>query len=176
MTTAGALLLTPGAGSDRDNPTLVALDDRLDLPVSRIDVKSRSVDKCVALITDAAEALAAETGLALDQVAIGGRSFGGRMCSIAAARGLGIGALVLLSYPLHPPGKPDKLRTDHFGDIAVPTLFVSGDRDPFGTPAEFDAHVGAITGPVTQVWLEGGTHDPKKHIDRIVDEVGLWLG
>ncbi|MDH3705854.1 MAG: dienelactone hydrolase [Acidimicrobiia bacterium] len=176
MTRADALLLTPGAGSDRDNPTLVALDDGLDVPVSRIDVKSRSVDKCVALITEAAAALAADADVDLDRVAIGGRSFGGRMCSIAAARGLGIGSLVLLSYPLHPPGRPDQLRTEHFVDIKVPTLFVSGDRDPFGTPAEFDTHVGAITGPVEQVWLEGGTHDPKKHIDRIVDVVARWLG
>jgi len=175
VTAADALLLTPGAGSDRTNPTLVALDEGLDLIVSRIDVRSRSVDKCVALITDAADALAAEAGVTLDRVAIGGRSFGGRMCSIAAARGLGIGRLVLLSYPLHPPGKPDRLRTEHFADITVPTLFVSGDRDPFGTPDEFARHVGAITGPVDQVWLEGGTHDPKKHIPAIVAAVGEWL-
>ncbi|MGI9603606.1 MAG: alpha/beta hydrolase family protein, partial [Acidimicrobiales bacterium] len=151
------------------------LDDGLDMPVSRIDVRSRSVDKCVALITDAAESLAEEAHVALSDVAIGGRSFGGRMCSIAAARGLGVGALVLLSYPLHPPGKPDQLRTEHFADIDVPTLFVSGDRDPFGTPDEFAAHIGAISGSVDQVWLAGGNHSPKNHIDEIVDRVGDWL-
>ncbi|MDH4171646.1 MAG: dienelactone hydrolase [Acidimicrobiia bacterium] len=172
---AEALLLTPGAGSDRDNTTLVALDEGLDLAVSRIDLRSRSVDKCVAIIAEAAELLAESAGVTLDRVAIGGRSFGGRMCSIAASRHLGIAALVLLSYPLHPPGKPDQLRTDHFGDITVPTLFVSGDRDPFGTPAEFDTHVGAIAGPVDRVWLAGATHDPKKHIPDIVTSVAAWL-
>lgn len=174
MSRAEALLLTPGAGADRTNDTLVALDDGLDMPVSRIDVKSRSVDKCVTLIAEAATALAGEAGVPLDRVAIGGRSFGGRMCSIAASRGLGVGALVLLSYPLHPPGKPDDLRVDHFGDITVPTLFVSGDRDPFGTPAEFDDHVGAISGPVDQVWIAGGTHSPKQ-IDDVVGAVREWL-
>ena len=67
---------------------------------------------------------------------------------------------MLLSYPLHPPGAPDKLRTEHFPDLHVPVLFVSGQRDPFGSPEEFAAHLPAIPGEVTTVWLPGG-HDPR---------------
>ena len=81
-----------------------------------------------------------------------------------------------LSYPLHPPGKPDKLRVEHFGDIGVPTLLVGGDRDPFGTPEEFAAHLGAIPGDVTVHWLEGKTHDPKPPADaEIVTAVQAFL-
>ena len=70
-------------------------------------------------------------------VALGGRSFGGRMCSMAVAEGLPAAALVLIAYPLHPPGRADRLRVEHFPQISVPCLFVSGTRDPFGTPDEF---------------------------------------
>src|SRR5690606_12325423 len=89
---------------------------------------------------------------------LGGRSYGGRMGSMAVAEGLPAAGLVLLSYPLHPPGKPERLRVEHFGAIRVPTLFVSGDKDPFGTPDELAEHVAAIPGPVTTVMLPGA-HD-----------------
>jgi predicted alpha/beta-hydrolase family hydrolase len=105
---------------------------------------------------------------------LGGRSFGGRMCSMAVAEGLPSAGLVLLSYPLHPPGKPDNLRTEHFGSLDVPCLFVSGDKDPFGSPAEFDKAVAAIPGEVTLVWLRGG-HDPRSQDDAIVAAVADWL-
>lgn len=61
---------------------------------------------------------------------------GGRMCSMAVAEGLGAAGLVLLGYPLHPPRKPEQLRTAHFGAIGVPCLFVSGTRDDFATVEE----------------------------------------
>ena len=83
--------------------------------------------------------------------------------------------LVLLSYPLHPPGKPDNLRIEHFPQLDLPCLFVSGEKDPFGSPAEFDEHVAAIPGPVTQVWLPGG-HDPKSKDDEIATTVADWIG
>ncbi|MGB1506503.1 MAG: alpha/beta family hydrolase, partial [Acidimicrobiales bacterium] len=88
------------------------------------------------------------------------RSFGGRSCSVAVAEGLPAAGLVLLSYPLHPPGKPTNLRVDHFDSIAVPTLFVSGDRDPFGTPDEFADNLVAIGGPTRLEWV-AGNHSPK---------------
>jgi uncharacterized protein len=90
------------------------------------------------------------------------------------AEGLPAAGLVLLSYPLHPPGKPGNLRIEHFEALAVPVLFVSGDRDPFGRPEEFDEHVAAIPGPVTQVWLKGG-HDPRNQDGAIADAVVTWL-
>jgi len=80
---------------------------------------------------------------------------------------------VLLSYPLHPPGSPEKLRVGHFPAIRVPVLFVSGERDPFGSPTEFAEHVSSIPGSVTQVWLPGG-HDPRAE-SRVGVLVADWL-
>ena len=102
-----------------------------------------------------------------DKVALGGRSMGGRMCSIAAAEGLAAAALVLVSYPLHPPGKPGKLRVEHFGAIEVPCLFVSGTRDQFGTPAELEEATAAIAGPVTHVLVDNGDHGLRRRDDEV---------
>jgi hypothetical protein len=96
------------------------------------------------------------------------------MCSLAVADGLPAAGLVLLSYPLHPPGKPDQLRVDHFGALGVPCLFVSGDRDPFGSPDELRKAVKAISGPVELV-VVGGAHDPRGKDDEIVSIVREWL-
>ncbi|WP_395726557.1 alpha/beta family hydrolase [Nakamurella sp.] len=178
----GALLLTPGAGADRNQRTLVAVERALaPLPCERVDFPyrlrgSRMPDKpevAVAHLADQAAALAARAGIAPDRLAFGGRSYGGRMCSIAVAQGLPAAALVLLSYPLHPPGKPDRLRTEHFPGIRVPVLIVSGRGDPFGTPEEFDRELAAIPGPVTTVWLPGG-HDPRRY-DEVARIVADWL-
>jgi predicted alpha/beta-hydrolase family hydrolase len=100
---------------------------------------------------------------------------GGRMCSMAVAEGLPAAALVLISYPLHPPGKPDALRVDHFSAIEVPCLFVSGTKDPFGSPKELERHAKKITGAVTHYWVEGGGHDFKRHDDEVAEEVRAWL-
>lgn len=154
------LVLTPGASADRDHSTLVALDAALDFPVLRLTLGTTSVPKAVRIITEATTAFAEELGVDTDELIIGGRSFGGRSCSVAAAEGLAVGGLLLLSYPLHPPGKPEKLRVDHFGAITVPTLFISGEKDPFGTPDEFAEHVPAIAGPTELQWVSGG-HSPK---------------
>lgn len=178
------LLLTHGAGGGADQHTLVALEDGLDVPVRRIEFAYRREgrrfpDRAPKLIAQAraeAEAFAAELGTTTARLVLGGRSMGGRMCSMAVAEGLPAAGLVLLSYPLHPPGKPDKLRVDHFDDIRVPALFVGGDRDPFGTPEEFAAHLGAIGGDVTIHWLERQGHDPKPRSDaRIVTAVADFL-
>jgi predicted alpha/beta-hydrolase family hydrolase len=130
----------------------------------------------VHFVSEQTSQLAAELGVATNELAVGGRSFGGRVCSMAAAEGLDVGALVLLSYPLHPPGKPDRVRVDHFPQIAVPCLFLSGARDPSGKPAEFDAHVRKIGGNVTTHWLEGGAHAPKPSFDDEIARVARdWL-
>ncbi|WP_208026909.1 alpha/beta hydrolase family protein [Rhabdothermincola sediminis] len=179
----GALLLTPGAGADRDHHTLVAVADAVaPLPVARIDFPYRRegrrapdrAPKAIACIREEAAALVSEAGIAPDRLVLGGRSYGGRMCSLAVAEGLPAAGLVLLSYPLHPPGKPDQLRTEHFGSLELPCLFVSGDRDPFGSPEEFADAIAEIPGPVTQVWVSGG-HDPRKQDEAIADAVRTWL-
>ncbi len=174
-TRPAGLLLTPGASADRDHHTLVSIDEALgDLPVLRLTLGTTRVPNAVKKIIAAGEEFAAELGVAPDRLAYGGRSFGGRACSVAVAAGMPAAALVLLSYPLHPPGKPDNLRVDHFPDIAVPTLFVSGRKDPFGTADEFDQHVPAIGGPATFEWVDGN-HSPKND-EPVVEHVRGFLG
>ena len=178
------LLLTHGAGGGAGHRTLVALDEGLDVPVRRMEFPYRRegrrfpdrAPKLIASVVEEAEAFADDLGATTGRLVLGGRSMGGRMCSMAVAEGLPAAGLVLLSYPLHPPGKPDKLRVEHFGRIGVPVLFVGGDRDPFGTPDEFAAHLDAIGGEVTVRWIEGQGHDPKARADsEIVAAVGSFL-
>ena len=178
------LLLLPGAGGNAGQHTLVALEESLGLPVRRMEFAYRRdgrrfpdrAPKLIAEVRSFAEAFAADLGTTTAELVLGGRSMGGRMCSMAVAEGLPAAGLVLLSYPLHPPGKPDKLRVEHFGDVSVPALFVNGDRDPFGTPDEFAAHLGAIAGEVTVHWLEGQGHDPRPRVDaEIVTTVDSFL-
>jgi predicted alpha/beta-hydrolase family hydrolase len=67
----------------------------------------------------------------------------------------------LICYPLHPPGKPDRLRVEHLTAINVPCLFVSGTKDPFGTPEELERWTATIPGDVHHVWIDGARHDLK---------------
>lgn len=182
MSAIGAALLFPGAGSDRDHPSLVAIDEALPVPVARADFPYRREGrrapdrppKLLACVRDEAAALAEAAGVTPERIVLGGRSMGGRMCSMAVAEGLPAAGLVLVSYPLHPPGRPDKLRVDHLPAITVPCLFVSGTRDPFGTPDELEAHTAAVAGPVTHVWIEGGRHELKGADDRVAEAVAAW--
>jgi len=180
-------VLAPGASAGRDQSALVAIDaavaaagvavDRIDFPYRLAG--RRAPDKPAVLIgavVDAAHALADRLGCAQDRIALGGRSLGGRMCSMAVAEGLAAAALVLVSYPLHPPGKPDRLRTEHFPALTVPCLFVSGTRDAFGTPAELEQATRTIPGAVTHVWLEGGDHGLRRRDEQVAAAVGDWLG
>lgn len=185
MVAPSALLLTHGAGGDSSHRLLVAMEEQLDLPVRRMDFPYRRegrkgppdrAPKLIASVVAEVEVMAKEMKVDADRIAFGGRSMGGRICSMAIAEGLPASGLVLLSYPLHPPGKPEKLRTEHFADLDVPTLFVNGDRDPFGTPEELEAHIGSIAGPTGVHWLEGQRHDPKPAFDdEIIGVVGAFL-
>jgi hypothetical protein len=100
---------------------------------------------------------------------------GGRICSMAVADGLAAAALILISYPLHPPGKPDRPRTEHLGSLTVPCLFVSGTRDAFGTPDELEGATAAIAGPVTHTWIEGGDHGLRGKDERVAEVVRAWI-
>lgn len=181
--TPGRILLWPGAGGDSSHPTFVTLDAALDIPVDRRDFAYRSKGKrpppaastLVAEIRSVVEDTTGAAGADPSHLVLGGRSMGGRMASLAVAEGLPAAGLILLSYPLHPPGKPEKLRVDHFGALDVPCLFVSGTRDPFGSPEEFATHTRAIPGPVTFGWLDGKGHDPRGCDDEITAAVGAWL-
>lgn len=97
------------------------------------------------------------------------------MCSMAVAAGLPAAALVVIAYPLHPPGKPDKLRIEHLPELTVPCLFVSGTRDPFGTPDELRAATAVIPGPVTHHTVEGKGHDLKGCDTDVAQVIATWL-
>jgi hypothetical protein len=181
---SSALLLFPGAGSSSSHPSLVAIEHALaPLPVARADFPYRRegrrapdrAPKLMDCVREEAAALVERTGVAPDRLLLGGRSMGGRMCSMVVAEGLPARGLVLIAYPLHPPGKPEKLRIEHLPQIRVPCLFVSGTRDPFGTPDEMEAHTAAISGPVTHVWVEGARHELKGADGQIVDAIQAWL-
>jgi predicted alpha/beta-hydrolase family hydrolase len=174
-----AVLLAPGAGASADHHTLVAVEEALaPLPVRRMDFPYRKAgrkapDRAPVLMDAVREELAAlcdDVGTTSDRVVLGGRSMGGRMCSMVVAEGTKAAGLVLLSYPLHPPGKPDRLRTEHLPALRVPCLFVSGEKDPFGTPPELEAATATIPGPVTHEWLAGG-HVPKPSLDGRIGEL-----
>lgn len=185
MTKPKAILLTPGAGADRNQSALVALDNALSdkIVVERMDFPYRIAGRkapdrapvLVEAVRAGAAALTKRAKTRASSVALGGRSMGGRMCSMAVADGLAAHSLVLISYPLHPPGKPDQLRVDHFPRITVPCLFVSGTRDTFGTPDELSKATQAIPAPVTHVWIEGGDHGLRRKDEEVVAAVRSWL-
>jgi uncharacterized protein len=176
------LLLTPGAGASRDQPALLAIEDALRpqrILVERMDFPYRKAGRrnpdrepvLLQAVRDGAEPLRRKVRV----LAIGGRSMGGRVCSIAVAQGLEADALVLISYPLHAPGRPDRVRADHFPALSVPCLFVSGTRDAFGRPEELEDATAAIPGPVTHQWVEGGDHGLRGGDARVAALVKDWL-
>lgn len=179
-----AVLLTPGAGASRDQPSLVAIEAALSpVPVERMDFPYRKAGRkspdrppvLLAAVREGAAALAAATGLSPERLVLGGRSLGGRMCSMAVADGLPALGLVLVSYPLHPPGHPEKSRTEHLPQLPVPCLFVSGTRDAFGTVDELEAATALVAGPVTQVWLDGGDHGLRRRDGEVAATVRDWV-
>ena len=188
MTTrSGTLLLLPGAGSGRDQPTLVRVDAavtalagwstvRADFPYRKAG--RRAPDKPEVLMAAVRHELAAIGGRR--NVVVGGRSMGGRICSMVAAGADGVAppkrllGVVTISYPLHPPGRPERLRVEHLPDVAVPWLFVHGTRDPFGTRDELQQWAATIAGPVTHHWLDGG-HDLKGKDAQVAAVVADWV-
>jgi predicted alpha/beta-hydrolase family hydrolase len=179
------LVLTPGASAGRDHSGLIAIETAvtpLGVAVERVEFPGQAAGKrrtdppavCIETVGSAALALAERLGVPLARIAVGGRSFGGRMCSMAVAEGLEAGALVLVSYPLHPPGKPERLRTEHFPALRVPCLFVSGRRDAFATPDELERATAAIPGDVT-LELVDGDHSLRKSEREAAAIVATWL-
>ena len=182
--------LFPGAGSDRNQSSLVLIEHTLaPLPVLRTDFPYRKAGKkapdrapiLLDCVRSEVEAFCASLAVSSDGLVLGGRSMGGRMCSMAVAGGDEIGppipvaGLVLISYPLHPPGKPDKLRVEHLPRITVPCLFIHGTRDPFGTPEELQQWTATIPGQVTHVWMDRKGHDLKGVDADIANAIVAWL-
>lgn len=96
-------------------------------------------------------------------VVLAGHSYGGRQASMLSAEAPDVAdGLLLLSYPLHPPGKPEQLRTGHFPLVRVPALFISGARDEFGTPEEMEREIPVIPGGARLQLVEGAGHDLRR--------------
>lgn len=114
---------------------------------------------------------------------IGGKSMGGRMATHLGAEGLeGLQGIVVLGYPLHPPGKADQLRVAHLPAITAPLLIVQGERDVFGSPAELAPHVAAMQADVTVHPVHGGDHSlvprsakGKGVHEEILDVIAAWM-
>jgi predicted alpha/beta-hydrolase family hydrolase len=168
----GVVVLTHGAGGSRESPLLIAICEqwaargwlaiRYNLPYRRRRAAgppsgSAAADQAgiVEAITLARRVIDAAGG---GPVIAGGHSYGGRLTSMAVAD-REVDLLTLFSYPLHPPGKPDRLRTQHFGAITVPTVFTHGTADPFGAIPELRAAAGLITAPTEIVEITGARHD-----------------
>ncbi len=140
------ILLTHGAGSNRNAPLLVALEtefEALGFAVERVDLAFRLSGRGGP--PRPADQAQDRTGLAehlerlrpTGKVYLGGHSYGGRQGSmLLAERPELANGLLLLSYPLHPPGKPEQLRTAHLPSLKTPVLFASGGKDGFGTESE----------------------------------------
>ena len=181
------LLLAPGASASRDQPALVAIDDAvtaLGLEVERIDFPYRLAGRrwpdppavLIETVIASTRALAARSGGASDSAAVllGGRSMGGRICSMAVAEGLPARGLVLVSYPLHPPGRPEKLRSEHFPRLRLPCLFISGSRDAFASPGELEEATSVIPGPVALTVVDGD-HGLKRRDAEVASLVAEWI-
>jgi predicted alpha/beta-hydrolase family hydrolase len=169
-TTRGVVLLTHGAGGNRESPLLVRYGDewarrgwlavRYNLPYRRRRPKGPPSGSAAADRAGVAEAVAAARALTDGPVIAGGHSYGGRMTSMAIADdGVAVDLLTLSSYPLHPPGKPERARTEHLPRIGVPTVFVHGTADPFGGIDELAVAANLVGGPTELVEITGARHD-----------------
>jgi len=168
-TLKGVVMLTHGAGGNRNSPMLIKLCDewarrgwlavRYDLPYRRRRPKGPPSGSAKADQAGIVEAVELARGLGVGPVVAGGHSYGGRMTSMAVAEGLAVDALTLFSYPLHPPGKPERARTEHLPAITAPTVFTHGTSDPFGTPDELRAAIALVGGPTEFVEITGARHD-----------------
>ncbi|BBX75119.1 hypothetical protein MSHI_30250 [Mycobacterium shinjukuense] len=166
----GVVVLTHGAGGSRESPLLHQvchewarhgwLAVRYNLPYRRrrpTGPPSGSGDTDRAGIV---EAIRLCRGLADGPLIAGGHSYGGRQTSmVVAVKHAPVDALTLFSYPLHPPGKPQRPRTEHLPDITVPTVFTHATSDPFGTIAELHAAAALIPAPTQIVEITGARHD-----------------
>jgi uncharacterized protein len=174
-TPLGVVMLTHGAGGSRESPLLIDvcgewarrgwLAVRYNLPYRRRRPKGPPFSGSGSGAADRlgiVEAVTLAREMADGPVIAGGHSYGGRQTSMAVAEGgLEVAVLTLFSYPVHPPGKPEKPRTEHLPRISVPTVFTHGTSDPFGTIDEVRAAAKLIPAPTTVVEIAGARHDLK---------------
>jgi uncharacterized protein len=165
------LVITHGAGSNCQSLLLRSVADtfadagfhvlRCDLPYRQLRPTGPPIAGQSARDREGlARAAQAMRALTPEAVLIGGHSYGGRQCSMLAAETPDVAdALLLLSYPLHPPRKPDQLRTGHFAQLRTPTLFVHGTRDPFGSVDEMTSALKLIPSRTGLIAIEKKGHE-----------------
>ena len=165
------LVITHGAGSNCESPLLRDVSEafaeagfhvlRCDLPYRQLRASGPPFPGAAARdregLQQAADAMREITS---DYVVLGGHSYGGRQATLLAAENPSVAhALLLLSYPLHPPRKPQQLRTQHFPQMRTPALFIHGTRDPFGSIEEMTAALSAIPARHELVAVENAGHE-----------------
>lgn len=162
------LVLGHGAGAPQTHPWMVAMAEALAARGVRTvtfnflytEARRRVPDRPPVLEATWRAAIAAvKAHLGEARPFIGGKSMGGRIATqVAAQPDVDVAGLVLLGYPLHPPGKPQQLRTAHLPQVRAPMLFVQGSRDPFGGAEELGPHLVGLS-PGTRLFaVEGGDH------------------
>jgi hypothetical protein len=187
-----AVLLAHGAGADRRAPALTVVADALadaGIPSLRFDYPYRTAgrrapDRPAALdaaTREGATMLATRTGLPPERLVLGGRSMGGRYCSMVAASPedpVATLGLLLLGYPLQAMGHPERRRDEHFSRLRCPVLFVSGTRDSLAPKEALTRSTRAIPGRVTFEWIETADHGfrPLKRSGTTIDEVLAKVG
>jgi predicted alpha/beta-hydrolase family hydrolase len=166
-----ALILTHGAGSNCNAPLLVAISETFaahGYTVLRCDLPFRQERKTGPPFPGNAgrdraglrNAVAALRKLIAGKIFLGGQSYGGRQASLLCAEEPElVSGLILLSYPLHPPGKPEQLRIQHLPNLRAPCLFVQGTRDPFGSVEEIEKALALIPATHELMKVEGAGHD-----------------
>ncbi|MDP7704164.1 MULTISPECIES: alpha/beta family hydrolase [unclassified Mycobacterium] len=169
-TPLGVAVLTHGAGGNRDSALLQRICDewarrgwlavRYNLPYRRRRPKGPPSGSAMADQAGIVEAIELCRTLAGGPLIAGGHSYGGRQTSmVVAALEVPVDVLTLFSYPVHPPGKPERSRTEHLPRITVPTVFTHGTSDPFGTITELRAAAALIPAPTEIVEITGARHD-----------------
>ncbi|MCF8606483.1 alpha/beta fold hydrolase [Gordonia sp. HY442] len=189
----GLIVLAHGAGSDRQSVLLRVLSEslvargfavaRIDLPYRQQRPKGPPSPSKAAIDRDGIRAAVTVLRSTLDTggpVIVGGQSYGGRQASMAVAEDSTLAdGLLLTSYPLHPPGKPEKARTEHLPQIEPPTLIVHGRSDAFGTSDEFAAILPTFGGQVRLIEIEKADHSLRPDRSGVgpttADAVDDWL-
>jgi uncharacterized protein len=166
-----AMILTHGAGGNCNAPLLVALSETFCVrgyTVLRCDLPFRQERRTGPPFPGNAErdraglrnVVAAMRKRVSGKIFLGGHSYGGRQATmLCAAEPDLVSGLLLLSYPLHPPRKPEQLRTQHLPNLRTPSLFVQGTRDPFGSVVEMQEALALIPVPSKLVEIDGAGHD-----------------
>lgn len=195
---SATIVLAHGAGAGQTHPFMVRVASGLAARGVRavtfnfryMDAGRRSPDTAPVLLCTWADVIAWVRSALPDvrDLVIGGKSMGGRIASMLVAERPDVAAslsgLVLLGYPLHPPGRPSQLRVAHLAGIQLPTLVLQGTRDDFGAPDEIAAHFGSLPN-ATLVPVDGGDHSfavPKRAgrtedavFDGLLDRIAAWV-